>query len=377
MMRKALLFAFLALLPMRAVAQTCPTQNIPNFQGGGMLWGASAFQVNTYFGAKVDLTNGCSYNQTLYYPNIIGPISPTPPYSAGTGIVLTGTVFSADFGTASGKVVQGGILGSSGGPIGSATVVPIISYNAAGQITAISFATIAPPFSAITSTPTTLAGYGIPSPLPVNVGGSGSTTAAAARTAFGLDQTSNALLTGGGAGQPYNSITTGANVVTLLGGTASGTGGPAGTISPAFTGNPSAPTQTSTDNSTKVATTAFVQSHGGGSSNGNQVSETGPYTITTDPNGTYFDNTGATTPVPYTLPAYSAGLHFCFTVTVNQILEVIAPSGAFIAIGSSISASGGNISADLPFSTACLIASTKSGYWFVDRSISGSNWTVN
>lgn len=50
---------------------------------------------------------------------------------------------------------------SAGGPTGSATVVPIITYDAKGRLTTVTSATIAPPFSAITGTPTTLAGYGI------------------------------------------------------------------------------------------------------------------------------------------------------------------------------------------------------------------------
>jgi hypothetical protein len=50
---------------------------------------------------------------------------------------------------------------SAAGPIGSATVAPVITFNAAGQLTTVTSATIAPPFSAITGTPTTLSGYGI------------------------------------------------------------------------------------------------------------------------------------------------------------------------------------------------------------------------
>lgn len=50
---------------------------------------------------------------------------------------------------------------SAGGPTGSATVTPVITYDAKGRLTTVTTATIAPPFSAITGTPTTLAGYGI------------------------------------------------------------------------------------------------------------------------------------------------------------------------------------------------------------------------
>lgn len=50
----------------------------------------------------------------------------------------------------------------------------------------------------------------------------------------------------------------GTGVGTLLGGTSSGTGGPAGTASPTFTGSPIVPTQAASDNSTKAASTAYV-----------------------------------------------------------------------------------------------------------------------
>jgi hypothetical protein len=41
---------------------------------------------------------------------------------------------------------------TAGGPIGSATVAPVITYDAKGRLTAVSTATIAPPFSEITGT---------------------------------------------------------------------------------------------------------------------------------------------------------------------------------------------------------------------------------
>ncbi len=50
----------------------------------------------------------------------------------------------------------------------------------------------------------------------------------------------------------------GTGVATLLAGSSSGTGGPAGTVSPAFTGTPTAPTATVGTNTTQLATTAFV-----------------------------------------------------------------------------------------------------------------------
>jgi hypothetical protein len=65
---------------------------------------------------------------------------------------------------------------SAGGPTGSGVVVPVLTWNATGQLTAIGTATIAPPFSAITSKPTTIAGYGITDTLSQTLAGFTSTT---------------------------------------------------------------------------------------------------------------------------------------------------------------------------------------------------------
>jgi hypothetical protein len=47
------------------------------------------------------------------------------------------------FGTTSGTAAQGGVI-AAGGPTGSTSVVPVITYNAAGQLTAVTTATITP-----------------------------------------------------------------------------------------------------------------------------------------------------------------------------------------------------------------------------------------
>jgi hypothetical protein len=66
------------------------------------------------------------------------------------------------------------------------------------------------------------------------------------------------LKTNGTAFGALATVTPGAGVATLLGGASSGTGGPAGTVSPALTGAPTAPTPAATDNSTTIPTTAYV-----------------------------------------------------------------------------------------------------------------------
>ncbi len=61
-------------------------------------------------------------------------------YTAGTGLTLTGTQFS----------ITNQL--SAGGPTGSATVAPIITYNAQGQLTVVSSATITPAEASVTFT---------------------------------------------------------------------------------------------------------------------------------------------------------------------------------------------------------------------------------
>lgn len=65
--------------------------------------------------------------------------------------VNSGTLALAQLptGTTSSNVVIGGTV-TAGGPVGSATVSPIITYNAAGQITAVSSATISPAIGSVT-----------------------------------------------------------------------------------------------------------------------------------------------------------------------------------------------------------------------------------
>jgi hypothetical protein len=106
----------------------------------------------------------------------------------------------------------------AGGPTGSATVAPILTWNAQGQLTVVSSATITPAFSSITGTPTTLSGYGITSPLPLAQGGVGigsgtsggipyfsSTSAVASSAALGA----GLVVVGGGPGAAPATIANG------------------------------------------------------------------------------------------------------------------------------------------------------------------------
>lgn len=85
----------------------------------------------------------------------------------GTGLTITAGNVTPTFGTASGQVAQGGVI-SAGGPTGSATVAAIITWNAAGQLTAVTSATITPAVGSITGL-----GSGVATALGVNVGSVG------------------------------------------------------------------------------------------------------------------------------------------------------------------------------------------------------------
>lgn len=110
--------------------------------------------------------------------------------------------------------------------------------------------------------------------------------------------------------------------------------------------------------------------------------KTSNYTLLTTDSGKRFDNTGATGEVDFTLPTYSAGLSYCFTVTAVQTLKIIAPTSNKIAFATTNSASAGNISANAVYASICIYATSVSNQWAVSNGTggiasSGGTWTVN
>ena len=126
-----------------------------------------------------------------------------------------------------------------------------------------------------------------------------------------------------------------------------------------------------------ISPTGVLSAIGGGTSTYTIVSKTGNYPLLVADSGTWFDNNGAPGEVDFTLPTWAAGLHYCFTVVTGQIVKVIAPATVKIAIGSSNSAAAGNITASVPFASACIHAPAgPSGQWVADNDVTGT-WTVN
>lgn len=133
--------------------------------------------VNSYLDYNGGSTFSCSAHQWVSSGALSSFTCTQPAASDITGLGAPATL---NIGT--GLSSGGGNLNIAntivaGGPTGSATVAPILTYNAQGQLSVVSSATITPAFSSLTGTPTTLAGYGIASPLPGAQGGTNCTVA--------------------------------------------------------------------------------------------------------------------------------------------------------------------------------------------------------
>lgn len=104
-----------------------------------------------------------------------------------------------------------------------------------------------------------------------------------------------------------------------------------------------------------------------------RVSKTGNYSVLALDTGTQFDNIGASGEVDFTLPTAAIGLKYGFIVKAAQVLKIIAGSSTIIAIGSSISASAGNIQANVAYASVQIEAISTTEW--VATAVTGS-WTV-
>lgn len=102
--------------------------------------------------------------------------------------------------------------------------------------------------------------------------------------------------------------------------------------------------------------------------------KTSNYTVIVSDRGTHFDNIGASAQVDFTLPTAAAGLNYCFAVDASQTVRVIAVGSDKISLGSTNSATAGNLSSGTSLSNLC-IASQKAAQWMT---ISGQGpWVAN
>ena len=271
--------------------------------------------------------------------------------------VAGGTVTEIDTGTG----LTGGPITSSGtislantavtaGTYGSATQVGIFTVNAQGQLTAASNTTVTPAWSSITSTPTTIAGYGITDA--VSLAGSQTLTN---KTISGASNT----LTNIGNGSLTNSTITINGNVTSLGGSVS-----VGTVtSVAGTGSVNGITLTGSVTASGSLTLGGALSGIGNSQltnssitiNGNSVSLGGSTTVTASTTSTLTIGTGlsgtsfnGSAPVTIAIAntTVTAGSYTNASLTVNAQGQITAASSGTapvtsIGVSAPITSTGG------------------------------------
>ncbi len=168
----------------------------------------------------------------------------------------------------------------------------------------------------------------------------------------------------------------GSNVLTLPAGTTdfSATGGASQVVKQTSAGGALTVAQLATSDLSDIGT-FNLNTTGTAQFKVKEATKTSNYSVLSTDSGTYFDNTAAAGEVDFTLPAYAAGLRYCFTATAAQILKVIAPASAKIAVGTTNSATAGNITASAVYSAVCLYATSVSNQWAADGTT--GSWTVN
>ena len=170
--------------------------------------------------------------------------------------------------------------------------------------------------------------------------------------------------------------TAGTNLITLPGGTTdfSATGGASQVVKQTSAGGALTVAQLATSDLGDIGT-FNLNTTGTAQFKVKESTKTTNYSVLSTDSGTYFDNTGAAGEVDFSLPTYAAGLRYCFTTTAAQILKVIAPASAKIAIGTTNSATAGNVTASAVYSAVCIFATSVSNQWAADRTT--GSWTVN
>ena len=142
------------------------TGNVLTVAGGLPAWGSGSGSLVTNFSAgTTGLTPSTATTGAITLAGTLGTANGGTNCSTASGACLDNiTGFSSNgilnrtgagaysflaTGTATNQVVLGGTI-TAGGPIGSATAAPVVTWNAAGQLTAVSTATITPAVGSIT-----------------------------------------------------------------------------------------------------------------------------------------------------------------------------------------------------------------------------------
>jgi hypothetical protein len=117
--------------------------------------------------AQVDLTNGVTGALAVANGGT-GTGSTLAGLVRGSGTAMTAAELSGDATTSGSNVLTLASTITAGGPTGSATVAPIITYDAKGRLTTVSSATITPAVGSITGL-----GTGVATALGTNIGSAG------------------------------------------------------------------------------------------------------------------------------------------------------------------------------------------------------------
>ncbi len=244
---------------------TMATQSASNVQiTGGSIFGLTSSVplasggtgANTAAGARTNLGLGSMATQNSFEVSITGGSILNSSFFNGTVTGLINPLAVVDGGTGATNVV--GARQNLGLASGATTTVGTMAVQNA---------------SAVAITGGTITGI---APIAVAAGGTGASTASGARDNLGITSVFNSL--GTMSSQNANAVTitggtiTGVVMAVTAGGTGATTAAAARTnlglvigtdvapvASPAFTGNPTAPTAAFDDNDTSIATTAFVQ----------------------------------------------------------------------------------------------------------------------
>jgi hypothetical protein len=166
-----------------------PPGTAPTSPVNGDLWTTSAGLYARINGATVGPYAG-AYTLPIATASVLGGIEVGTGLSinSGTGLLsVTTPAPCSAFGTASGQCAQGGVI-TAGGPTGSATVAPIITYNAAGQLTTVGSATITPAVGSVTGL-----GSGVTTALGNTAGGTGGFALASAANVASVSNSDGSL----------------------------------------------------------------------------------------------------------------------------------------------------------------------------------------